>query len=97
MSLMNTQTRYGSLSLAMHWLMFLLLVAANGGFKRYINTFKGRMGERLLRRLRFELFDRFSEVLAIPLVPVIASLKIISVSLRIGGVAFRNFLFFSPR
>lgn len=37
---------------------FLLLVAANGGFKRYINTFKGRMGERLLRRLRFELFDR---------------------------------------
>src|SRR5690606_7626620 len=32
---------------------FLLLVAANGGFKRYINTYKGRMGERLLRRLRF--------------------------------------------
>lgn len=39
-------------------LMFLLLVGANGGFKRYINTYKGRMGERLLRRLRFELFDR---------------------------------------
>ncbi len=37
---------------------FLLLVAINGWFKRYINTYKGRMGERLLRRLRFELFDR---------------------------------------
>ena len=37
---------------------FLGLVAANGLFKLYINTFKGRMGERLLRRLRFELFDR---------------------------------------
>jgi len=38
--------------------MFLLLVGVNGGFKRYINTYKGRMGERMLRRLRFELFDR---------------------------------------
>ena len=37
---------------------FLLLVAANGQFKLYINTFKGRMGERLMRRLRYELFDR---------------------------------------
>jgi putative ABC transport system ATP-binding protein len=37
---------------------FLLLVAINGWFKRYINTYKGRMGERLLRRLRYELFDR---------------------------------------
>lgn len=37
---------------------FLLLVAINGGFKRYINTYKGRMGERMLRRLRYELFDR---------------------------------------
>ena len=39
-------------------LTFLGLVAANGMFKLYINTFKGRMGERILRRLRFELFDR---------------------------------------
>ena len=39
-------------------LTFLCLVAANGLFKLYINTFKGRMGERILRRLRFELFDR---------------------------------------
>ncbi len=37
---------------------FLVLVIANGLFKMYINTFKGRSGERLLRRLRFVLFDR---------------------------------------
>ncbi len=37
---------------------FLLLVMANGLFKLYINTFKGRMGERILRRMRYELFDR---------------------------------------
>ncbi len=37
---------------------FLALVAANGMFKLYINTYKGRMGERLMRRLRFDLFDR---------------------------------------
>lgn len=37
---------------------FLLLVIANGLFKLYINTFKGRMGERILRRMRYELFDR---------------------------------------
>jgi len=37
---------------------FLALVVANGLFKLYINTFKGRMGERILRRMRYELFDR---------------------------------------
>lgn len=37
---------------------FLALVVANGLFKVYINTYKGRMGERILRRLRYELFDR---------------------------------------
>ena len=30
----------------------------NGLFKFYINTYKGRLGERLLRRIRFELVDR---------------------------------------
>jgi len=35
-----------------------LLIIANGLFKVYINTYKGRMGERILRRLRYELFDR---------------------------------------
>lgn len=39
-------------------LTFLLLVIINGGFKFVINTRKGRMGERVLRRLRYELFDR---------------------------------------
>ena len=37
---------------------FLILVVANGIFKLYINTYKGRMGERILRRMRYELFDR---------------------------------------
>ncbi|MCA1406444.1 ABC transporter ATP-binding protein [Ensifer sp. IC3342] len=39
-------------------LVFLLLVIVNGLFKFYINTYKGRLGERLLRRIRFELVDR---------------------------------------
>jgi putative ABC transport system ATP-binding protein len=37
---------------------FLGLVVVNNGFKFYINTYKGRLGERMLRRLRYELFDR---------------------------------------
>ncbi len=37
---------------------FLGLVLVNGGFKFVINTRKGRMGERMLRRLRYELIDR---------------------------------------
>ncbi len=37
---------------------FLALVMINGLFKFAINTQKGRMGERMLRRLRFELGDR---------------------------------------
>jgi len=39
-------------------LVFLLLVVINGLFKLYINTYKGRLGERMLRRIRFELLDR---------------------------------------
>ena len=39
-------------------LVFLLLVIINGLFKFVINTMKGRMGERMLRRLRYELSDR---------------------------------------
>jgi len=39
-------------------LLFLMLVIVNGIFKFYINTYKGRLGERLLRRIRFELVDR---------------------------------------
>jgi putative ABC transport system ATP-binding protein len=37
---------------------FLALVMVNGLFKFVINTRKGRMGERMLRRLRYELADR---------------------------------------
>ncbi|WP_274626771.1 ABC transporter ATP-binding protein [Arvimicrobium flavum] len=38
--------------------VFLFLVVINGLFKFYINTYKGRLGERMLRRIRFELVDR---------------------------------------
>ena len=44
--------------------IFLGLVIVNGLFKFVINTSKGRMGERMLRRLRYELADR---VLRFPL------------------------------
>lgn len=37
---------------------FLALVLANGAFKMRINTFKGVVGERQVRRLRFMLLDR---------------------------------------
>jgi len=38
--------------------VFLLLVFINGGFKYYINIFKGRLGERMLRRFRYQLYQR---------------------------------------
>ncbi|MBT9369738.1 ABC transporter ATP-binding protein [Rhizobium sp. CSW-27] len=38
--------------------VFLALVILNGAFKFYINTYKGRLGERMLRRIRFQLIDR---------------------------------------
>jgi putative ABC transport system ATP-binding protein len=48
--------RYGALAYLSG--MFLLLVCVNGLFKYYINTYKGRLGERMLRRMRYELVDR---------------------------------------
>ncbi|MBL8674133.1 MAG: ATP-binding cassette domain-containing protein [Rhodospirillales bacterium] len=39
-------------------LLFLFMVTVNGLFKKTINTQKGRMGERMLRRLRYTLYDR---------------------------------------
>lgn len=39
-------------------LTFLALVCINGLFKFYINTYKGRLGERMLRRIRYQLVDR---------------------------------------
>ena len=38
--------------------LFLVLVLFNGGFKYVINVYKGIVGERMLRRLRFELYSR---------------------------------------
>ncbi len=44
--------------------LFLTMVVINGIFKYFINTYKGRVGERMLRRLRYELYAR---VLRFPL------------------------------
>jgi len=38
--------------------MFLALVCVNGGFKYVINVYRGRLGERMLRRLRYDLYAR---------------------------------------
>ncbi|UCH76030.1 MAG: ATP-binding cassette domain-containing protein [Rhodospirillales bacterium] len=38
--------------------VYLFLVLVNGVLKYYINVFKGRLGERLLRRLRYQLYQR---------------------------------------
>src|SRR5579872_5040671 len=38
--------------------VFLAAVMVNNQFRKSINTQKGRMGERMLRRLRYELYDR---------------------------------------
>jgi len=37
---------------------FLLLVLINGIFKYCINTYKGQLGERMLRRFRYQLYQR---------------------------------------
>ena len=44
--------------------IFLSLVFINGGFKYYINVYRGVIAERMLRRLRFQLIHR---VLRFPL------------------------------
>lgn len=38
--------------------LYTLLLVINGWFKLYINTYKGKSGERVLRRMRYEMFDR---------------------------------------
>ena len=38
--------------------LFLAAVLASGVFKMRINTYKGTVSERMLRRLRFQLLDR---------------------------------------
>jgi putative ABC transport system ATP-binding protein len=60
---------------------FLLLVFVNGAFKYYINTFKGRLGERMLRRFRYQLYHRmlrfpltqFSKTSSAQIIPMITS------------------------
>ena len=37
---------------------FLFFVVINGWLKQLVNTEKGRLGERMLRRMRYELYDR---------------------------------------
>src|SRR2546421_7036352 len=39
-------------------LVFLVFVLINGWFKYHLNVRKGRVGERMLRRLRYDLFER---------------------------------------
>jgi ABC-type multidrug transport system fused ATPase/permease subunit len=38
--------------------LFLVLVLVNGGFKYVVNVYEGIVGERMLRRLRYELYSR---------------------------------------
>ncbi|MBO0736949.1 MAG: ATP-binding cassette domain-containing protein [Alphaproteobacteria bacterium] len=61
--------------------VFLVLVFINGAFKYFINTFKGRLGERMLRRLRFQLYHRmlrfplaqFSRTSSAQIIPMVTS------------------------
>ncbi len=61
--------------------IFFALVVINGALKQYINRLKGRLGERLLRRLRYELTARvlrfppahFRKVSAGELIPMVTS------------------------
>jgi putative ABC transport system ATP-binding protein len=60
---------------------YLVMVLVNGMVKQYINTYKGRLGERLLRRMRYELISRilrfplphFRKVSQGELIPMITS------------------------
>ncbi|MDD7909106.1 ABC transporter transmembrane domain-containing protein [Pseudovibrio exalbescens] len=38
--------------------LFLFLVVVSNGIKLFLNVYKGRLGERMLRRLRFDLYQR---------------------------------------
>ena len=61
--------------------VFLVLVFINGAFKYFINTLKGRLGERMLRRFRFQLYHRllrfpltqFSKTSSAQIIPMITS------------------------
>jgi putative ABC transport system ATP-binding protein len=61
--------------------VFLALVFINGWFKYYLNVYKGQLGERMLRRLRYELYhrllrfpiDHFKHVSSAELIPMITA------------------------
>ncbi len=38
--------------------LFLFLVLINGGFKYFLNVYRGVLGERMLRRMRYQLYSR---------------------------------------
>ena len=60
---------------------FLLVVLTSGGLKYLLNVYRGALGERVLRRLRFELYQRilrfpmphFKRVSSNELIPMITS------------------------
>lgn len=60
---------------------FLALVLLTGGLKYFLNVYRGRLGERMLRRLRFELYSRvmrfplphFKRVSAGEIIPMITA------------------------
>ncbi|WP_417769824.1 ATP-binding cassette domain-containing protein [Stappia sp.] len=62
-------------------LTFLGLVVLSNGIKLVLNVYKGRLGERMLRRLRFDLFQRvlrfrlphFKKVSSGEIIPMITS------------------------
>jgi ABC-type multidrug transport system fused ATPase/permease subunit len=65
----GSRTIFGQTLTQVHYLfalcaLFLALVLVNGGFKYVINVYKGIVGERMLRRLRYDLYSR---VLRFPL------------------------------
>ncbi|MDR3518584.1 MAG: ABC transporter transmembrane domain-containing protein [Azospirillaceae bacterium] len=61
--------------------LFLILVFINGGFKYYINLYKGQIGERMLRRIRYDLYLRifrfplpqFSRISSGEIIPMITA------------------------
>ena len=60
---------------------FYYLYLSTAAFKYYINTFKGRLGERMLRRFRYQLYQRmlrfplsqFSKTSSAQIIPMITS------------------------
>jgi putative ABC transport system ATP-binding protein len=61
--------------------IFLGLVFINGAFKYHINTLKGQLGERMLRRFRYQLYhrllrfplDQFNKTSSAQIIPMITA------------------------